>query len=355
MKMLETPLQRFVNYSWLNVRNKPSLSSDIIKRLPQNEEVSVLGYPTSSWAYVQSADGQKGYVSRRYLSMKPQSRLNIAQNPDADAPSVSFGDTEPIEEAVEATPEERVVEVADTPESNDLPETNTISQGMYDVPEIFEVPIITYHHISDNVDQYPANLVLPEINFLAQLDWLVENGFQTLTFYQLRDIRDGKMRMPEKAVILTFDDGYADQYLVSQHLNGKGLKGVFNITTDNIGTEGFLDWRQVKKMRGWGMEIASKGVSGANLAATGDFYVQDELERSKQIIEEQLGESIISFAYPEGAYNADVIEAAKAAGYEFARSTASGSRYKAEQFYSLPNLRVFNPAGRRQFEVWLGN
>jgi peptidoglycan/xylan/chitin deacetylase (PgdA/CDA1 family) len=218
---------------------------------------------------------------------------------------------------------------------------------------IFDIPVITYHHISDNVDNFSRNLVLPEINFNAQLDYLVSNNFKTYTFYDLKAIQAGQKKADENAVILTFNGGYDNAYVAAQHLNGKGMKGVFYITTDKVGQEGFLDWRQIKKMRSWGMEIGSQGVNGANLATSTDFYITDEVTRSKEIIEKELGEKIISFAYAAG-YTKNVMDKVEAAGYLFARSIDSGSRYSNKQLYQIPTLRVFFPAGANQFRAWLG-
>lgn len=330
--ILKEPLTRYVNYTWLNVRSEPSLGSAVVEKILQNDGVQVLGYPSSSWAYVKTKSGTKGYVARRYLSDKP--------TPGAEKPAVAV-----------TTP---AVPTPPAPVSKPVVESKPVAVAEPASKEIFEVPIITYHHILDNVGQYSDSTALPEVNFIAQLDYLAGNGFKTYTFYDLKAIAEGKMPAVEKAVILTFNGGFADAYKAAQHLNGKGLKGVFYITTSKVGTEGYLDWRQVKKMREWGMEIGSQGVNGANLAQSTDFYITDEAVRSKEIIEKELGEKIVSFAYAFGGFNQKVMDAVKAAGYSFARTNQSGSQYSEKQFYMLPTLRVFNPAGANQFRTWLG-
>lgn len=329
--ILKEPLTRYVNYTWLNVRSEPSLGSTVVEKILQNDGVQVLGYPSSSWAYVKTKSGTKGYVARRYLSDKPTAGV--------EKPSVAVT-TPPVATPPAVTTPPAVVS---TPVAT--PSAST---------EIFEIPIITYHHILDDVGSYSDSTALPEVNFIAQLDYLAGNGFKTYTFYDLKAISEGKMPAVEKAVILTFNGGFADAYKAAQHLNGKGLKGVFYITTSKVGTEGYLDWRQVKKMREWGMEIGSQGVNGANLAQSTEFYVADEVTRSKDIIEKELGEKIVSFAYAFGGFDQKVMDAVEAAGYSFARTNQSGSQYGEKQFYMLPTLRVFNPAGANQFRTWLG-
>lgn len=319
--LLKEPITRYVNYTWLNIRKEPSLSSAVVEKIVKNDQVQVLGYPSSSWAYIKTNAGSKGYVARRYLSDKP-----LAQ--DAPATISAAPKTEVVPEPIVSLPD--------------------------GAPVIFDVPVITYHHISNDTKSYSASLVLPEINFNAQLDYLVGHGFKSYTFFDLKAIAAGQMKEEEKSVIITFNGGYADAYTAAQHLNGKGLKGVFFITSDKIGTEGYLDWRQVKKMRSWGMEIGSQGVNGANLLSSGEFYIKDEIYRSKDIIEKELGEKIISFAYPFGGYTQSIADIAEEAGYVFARTNDSGSRYSDKQFFKIPTLRVFFPAGANQFRAWLG-
>lgn len=329
VETLSEPITRYVNYRWLNVRENPFIGSKTLEKIYKDEEVKVLSYPTSGWALIQTTEGNKGYVARDYLSDTPSATNTIVEEPVTvpETPSVAV----------------------ETPVETPTPVVSVVGEQ-----KIFDVPVITYHHISDQTSLYPPSMVLPEINFFAQLDYLVENGFSTYTFRDLDAARKGIMNLSDKAVILTFNGGYEDAYIASQHLNGKGLKGVFFITTDKIGTEGYLEWKNVKKMHEWGMEIGSAGVTGASLLASGEYYVRDEVFRSKQIIDAELGSPIITFAYSNGSYNDSVKAIVEEAGYLFARSSNDGSRFTDKQFFEIPTLRVFFPAGANQFRVWLG-
>jgi len=311
----DEPLTRFVDTNWLNVRRDPKVLSPIVERILRNERVFLLAENDSSMAYIETLSGKKGYVASQYLS--------------------ETRDEDKVEEPAAAVP--------------DVESPNAVSSS-----NIYDVPIVTYHHITDNVDQYSAGMNLPDINLNAQLDYLIENDFTTITFYDLKAITAGSREMPAKPVILTFNGGYEDAYTASQHLNGKGLKGVFFVTTDKVGEEGFLDWRQIQKMRDWGMEIGSQGKTGAALANTSEYYLEQEIVVSKETLEKQLGEEIVSFAYSEGSYSQAAMDAVKAAGYAFAKSADSGSRFSNKELYRLPSLRVFYPAGATQFRVWLG-
>ncbi|MDF2378794.1 MAG: polysaccharide deacetylase family protein [Candidatus Gracilibacteria bacterium] len=308
---------RYVNYTWLNVRENPTLASPVIEKLNRNDEVEVIELTTASWAKIVSPQNTEGFVARRYLSSRPVEEKKVATI---------------VPEVETITKQEPIVAPID----------------------LYTVPIVSYHHISDKVGVYAKNLTLPDKNFIAQLDWLVGNDFETLDFRDLKAISEGKKAMTTKQVILTFDDGYDNAYIAAQYMNGKGLKGVFYIITDNIGKEGYLDWRQVKKMHDWGMEIGSHGVTSANLAYSSALYIDKELQESKEIIEAQIGSQVVSFAYPAGGYTLDAMIAAEKAGYSFARSIRSGSQYLKKEFFQLPTLRVFPPAGARQFGAWFG-
>ena len=313
------PMKRYVNYTWLNVRKDDTLSSPVLEKIVRDDEVLVLSYPSTSWAYIKTKAGTKGYVASRYLSEAPSQ--SIRQSPVAVA--------------------------IPTPPKTPAP----VSTVMV-APTSFKIPTITYHHITDEKG-YSESLALAVVNFDSQLDYLVGHHFKSYTFYDLKAMKDGKMAQ-DKGVILTFNDGYADAYLAAQHLNGKGLKGVFFIITSKVGTPGYLDWRQIKKMRGWGMEIGSSGVNGADLSHATEFYINDELKTSKATIEAQLGEPVITFAYPSGRYTTAVMKAVEAAGYLFARTVNTGSRYTSKDLYQIPTLRVFSPAASNQFRAWLG-
>jgi len=326
---------RYVNFSSLNVRKRPTLASGVIEKVIEKAPVQVMEFTTPTWAKIKTQTGTIGYVAKKYLSEAPTDQKKesiVAQK---------------IKSIFEPKEEAKIVA------SKDL--ATKTAKVTSDAPRIFDVPIVLYHHISDDLERFAKNLVLPEKNLIAQLDYLIANDIKTITFHDLKKLKEEGKEPAGKAVILTIDDGYDDAYIAAQHLNGKGLKAVFFIITDKIGTAGYLDWRQVKKMRSWGMEIGSHGVTSADLRSSSEFFIKDELQRSKQIIEDELGEDIISYAYPAGGFTADAIAVVEEVGYSFARSIRSGSRYSELELYKLPVLRVFFPAGARQFDVWFGN
>ena len=307
----------YVNFAWLNVRKEASLGSLVVAKIYLNDAVTIRAYPAPGWALIETKTKVKGYVATKYLTK-----------------------TKPILRSTKSSFEGQ---------ASNQPTSQPANQQT-----VYQIPTITYHHISDN-EKYELNLNLAVANFLAQLDYLVANKVATLTFYDLEAIQKGQMVAPAKAIILTFDDGYDDAYQVAQHLNGKGLKGVFFAITGKVGTPGYLTWDQVKKMRSWGMEIGSHTVHHPDLVQSSIADVKRGLADSKKTLEEKLGERIVSFCYPASRYNSAVVAEVKNAGYLFARTEVPGRKYSEKNFLQLPTLRVFPPAGAKQFKVWLSS
>ncbi len=165
------------------------------------------------------------------------------------------------------------------------------------------IPIFMYHHISSAPAHTPLDygLTVTVPDFNAQLNWLRQQGYQSITMTELfAAFYDGKA-LPAKPVILTFDDGYADVYtnalpaLLAHH-----DRGVFSIITGMIGDR-YMTWDQVRGLARAGMQVASHTVHHVNVGEPpAPLTTQEELLNSKQKLEAELGEPIQFFCYPAG-------------------------------------------------------
>ncbi|MFH1858621.1 MAG: polysaccharide deacetylase family protein [Candidatus Omnitrophota bacterium] len=205
-----------------------------------------------------------------------------------------------------------------------------------------EVPILLYHGIG-LPDPNQDNLPLEE--FRREMRYLAENGFHPIRLDDLLDHVEGKVELPPRPIILTFDDGQktvytnafsvlkehgftATVFLVSDFV-GKGTKwfstSVYqwydedprkHTTLEDIYQMDFLSWEEVLEMRRAGMTFGSHGATHPALSKLSDSEsVLAELRRSKEIIETQLKERIHFFAYPWGFWNEPVRKAVADAGY----------------------------------------
>lgn len=196
------------------------------------------------------------------------------------------------------------------------------------------LPVLTYHKVGD----YPAGsrlkpLWVTERQFRSQMERLKALGYTSLTFSQLRDIDDGKSPMPEKPVLVTFDDGYANNYeLAYPILRSLGMKGNIFLVHDtlegknawhNPATEpqiAMLTWSQAREMQDSGVvELGSHTLSHRNLTQIPLSEARRELVESKAKLEQKLGREMVGFAYPygAGAFHPDVRRAAREAGYRY--------------------------------------
>ncbi len=234
--------------------------------------------------------------------------------------------------------------------------TLTVAPGM----ENFEtyLPTLMFHYIedvpADSPDQMRYNLSFSPEQFEEFLIYFQENNIETLTFWDIKAILEGEKPMPEKAVMLTFDDGHQDHYNEAfRLLEQYNMKGVFFIITDKTGNDPVhLTWDQVREMAAAGHEIGSHTVTHRELNTLGVEDIQAELKNSKQKIEEEIGQAVISLCYPVGRYDERVIEASSE-HYLFARTTESGKQFRINDPYRLPTTRIFPTTGTGALDSWL--
>jgi len=150
-----------------------------------------------------------------------------------------------------------------------------------------DVPIMMYHIIGPP-DQ-PANdaLAVSTDDFKAQMSYLACAGYTPITMQRLFDVFDGKASLPDKPIILTFDDGWAGQYtygfpVLQQH----GFAGSFAIVTGFVDAGGpYATWAQIADMSGAGMEMMSHTVSHIDLGSADDATDIDQLQTSKAALQ----------------------------------------------------------------------
>jgi len=229
------------------------------------------------------------------------------------------------------------------------------------IPEdnlLFEkyLPVLMFHYIedvpSDSSDQMRYKLSFSPQKLEQLLIFFEERNIKTLTFWDLKRIIERKKEFPKKAIILTFDDGYKSHYdnafPILKKYNAKGVFFIISSKPDN--DLNYASWDQLKEMADNGQEIASHTVSHPNLANLSKVEIRNELEISKNIIEEKIGKPVISFCYPSGKYDQRVIEIAKE-NYLFARTTKSGKYFSLQKRYEILTVRIFPTTGIASVEI----
>ncbi|NJK36697.1 MAG: polysaccharide deacetylase family protein [Oscillatoriales cyanobacterium RM2_1_1] len=220
---------------------------------------------------------------------------------------------------------------------------------IHDQARLARVPVIMYH------DVLPKKQVSFDVTieaFTAHLQAIKENGLTPISLDQLvQHLRTGSA-LPEKPIVLTFDDGYLGHYEVVYSLLKKyNYPGAFSIYTDKIDGKiagrSTLTWEQLREMAADPLvTIVSHSLSHPkDLTELSDFQLQQELIQSKKILEDQLRVPMRYFTYPEGKYDERVSAWVKVAGYEAAFTMENNVNRFSNESKSLLAIDRFGQGG----------
>ncbi|GAB4469784.1 MAG: hypothetical protein Kow00124_05280 [Anaerolineae bacterium] len=220
-------------------------------------------------------------------------------------------------------------------------------------------PVLMYHYISDppeDADRYRRDLSVSPAQFAAHLDTLLEQGFTAISPALLHTaLAEGADLLPDKPVILTFDDGYADAYASAFPLLAeRGMTGTFFIVSGFMDQPGYLSWAQAGEMLGAGMAIESHSATHPDLTTLGQDALAVEVEESAAAIERTLGVRPQTFCYPLGRWSRRVVAALQNSGYLGAFTTRDGTLHTTARRYQMPRLRVRGRYTARTID-WLVN
>ena len=216
------------------------------------------------------------------------------------------------------------------------------------------IPILMYHSISSCASsKFRPCTVSPE-TFNEHLSYLDRCHYTPLTVTQFVQAmaREGD-GLPPHPVILTFDDGYTDFYTKAlPALRRHGFTATLYVATAFVGGtscwlqhmgEGkrpMLTWEQLAEISASGIECAAHTHTHRPLDMLPLSVVRDEIVRSKELLEEHLGQQVSSFAYPFGCYSARVRQIVRAAGYASACAVKGALSSLHDDPYALARLAI---------------
>lgn len=217
------------------------------------------------------------------------------------------------------------------------------------------IKIFLYHRIVPNNHALAENpLCVSEHDFRRQLELLDRWGFTSITFEDYRLFLEGRLDLPRKAIIITFDDGYEDTYaLAFPLLKEFGMKAVVfvlgdrRITTniwDSVGGElassRLLDDKQILELHQSGFEIGAHTLTHARLPMLPKEKAWEEISRSRMFLETLLNGPVRTFAYPYGLVNNIVKEMVREAGFLFACGAFSGPVCMDQDYFEIRRILV---------------
>jgi peptidoglycan/xylan/chitin deacetylase (PgdA/CDA1 family) len=218
------------------------------------------------------------------------------------------------------------------------------------------VPVLMYHEIADATATSSGLAVSPEV-FADQLAHLSDAGFHTITAGELSAIlADGVGKLPERPVVLTFDDGYGDFYsqalpLLTRH----GFTATLFQTTGWVGKEDvakrMLNWRELAELEQAGIEIGAHTCTHPQLDQLPEKELHEELYVSKSLLEDNLGLKVPGLAYPYGYSSAKVRRVAREIGYEYGYSVGNAITTNAAGKFTFPRLTVRRTTSMDEFRA----
>jgi peptidoglycan/xylan/chitin deacetylase (PgdA/CDA1 family) len=244
--------------------------------------------------------------------------------------------------------------VTRTPGSPTAAHTPTPPASEISVPgERVVAPVLLYHNISDRGSSpYTVRVA----DFRRQMQILHEEGYQAITISELADAIRGEGSLPEKVVVITFDDGFLGVYdNAFPVLQEYGFRGVVYVITGTLGTDqayGYLQEQELGELIENGWEIGSHSISHSSLKTT-QLGLGNEIEGSRKDLEKKLGTLVRSFAYPYNITNAWIAEQVEEYGYESAVGVDIFVSHPPERLYFLSRREVTGKTSLAGFRTLL--
>lgn len=206
-----------------------------------------------------------------------------------------------------------------------------------------EVPILCYHNIREFSSTASGDIktytVKPD-NFAAQMKALSAAGYHTILPNELYEylVHDGPL--PDKPVMITFDDTREEQYTIgTTEMKKYGFKGVFFVMTVSINRPKYLSKEQIKTLSDSGNIIAAHTWDHHMVTKYSGEDWNIQLNKPKVKLEEIIGKPVTYFAYPFGLWNPTVIPEIKKSGYQMA-FILSTKRDPNEPLYTIRRIIV---------------
>lgn len=213
------------------------------------------------------------------------------------------------------------------------------------LPEPEGFPILEYHQVTDAPPEpgFEVYNVPPE-EFSAQLDYLQAEGYTTITLQDFMRAVHGKKNLPDKPIVLTFDDGYADNYsTMLPILEAHSMTAVVYVITNEVGKAGYLTVDELKDMQRRGLEIGSHTSDHLPLTAQDKITQRRQVRESKIFLEWSGLETIYSLSYPNGAFNSELEEILREENYLTAVTGEAGLNNLQTNPFELYRVHIRKP------------
>ena len=203
-----------------------------------------------------------------------------------------------------------------------------------------DIPVLLYHRVGDS----HGHMTVSAQRFAADLARLKEMGFATISLELFRRyLADPETILPENPLLISFDDGYLDNFLNAYPLLREyGMTAAFFIITGMVGEEDRLTAGHIREMAANGMSIGSHTVSHRELGEMEVEEAANELSLSRLYLEGLLQRPVNFIAYPKGSFNEFTAKIANEAAYNGGFSVEYGTCAHTSNPYALRRIPLFS-------------
>ena len=207
--------------------------------------------------------------------------------------------------------------------------------------------ILMYHSVGENKAFFN---VRPE-DFKWQMNYLKEHNYNVIS---LRDFVDSKEKgnIPSRTVVITFDDGYEDNFSNAfRVLKDYNFPATIFLTTGRLATNDYMNWAEIKEMHNSGLiDFEPHTVTHPKLSQHKESIVLKEIRDSKQEIENNLSKECHFFAYPYGDYDEENLKVSQSL-FKAALTVKRGFVSKSDNMHELKRNSVDSLVGKQRFKL----
>jgi peptidoglycan/xylan/chitin deacetylase (PgdA/CDA1 family) len=227
-----------------------------------------------------------------------------------------------------------------------------------------KIPILMYHSISYSTNPKFTQFAVPPTRFAEQMAYVHTHGYTPITVTQLQQTTVA--HLPEKPVVLTFDDGMVDfftealpilahyQFPATLYIATAFVNGTCDwLRREGESTRRMVTWEQIAQVQAAGIECGTHSHTHPQLDMLSPTLAQHELLTSKETLEAHLGQRVTSFAYPYGYYTAKTRQLVQTSGYTSACAVKHAMHTIGTHPFALPRLMVQGAMSNEQFAALL--
>jgi peptidoglycan/xylan/chitin deacetylase (PgdA/CDA1 family) len=214
--------------------------------------------------------------------------------------------------------------------------------------------ILMYHMVAETRSAPERRFAIAPRRFATHMRVLGEKGYSFVSLAEIQAHLKGELELRERAVAVTLDDGFADNYTDAfPVLQRHRIPATVFLAVNAVGGENrwmsangyprrpMLGWEQIHEMQSAGLTFGSHTLNHPRLSTLDRDAAGEEICEAKRILEDRLGVPVEQFAYPYGDWSAETVQLVREAGHQLACSTRSGF-----------NRRDVDPLLLRRIEVY---